>query len=124
MDNNQIPMVILTDSKVSLYLILQRYPKNHEGAVNNIQRNLRILKNRNWNIKLQWVPSHCGIQGNEEADRLANIAHNLVNIDDYPSELSEIFLQVKKAAHRQWSLIWNVQRNNCSLGERKRTLEE
>ncbi|XP_073991809.1 uncharacterized protein [Rhodnius prolixus] len=24
-----------------------------------------------WEICLQWIPSHCGIQGNEEADRLA-----------------------------------------------------
>lgn len=29
------------------------------------------LKIRGTNVVLQWIPSHCGIQGNEEADRLA-----------------------------------------------------
>ena len=111
--------VILTDSKVGLYLIKQRYPKNYEFGVSTIQRNIKTLQSRNWSIILQWIPSHCGVEGNEEADLLANQAHNLGNIDEYPTELKEMDVQIEKAAQRQWKLRWDVNKRECALGDRK-----
>ena len=116
--------VILTDSKVGLYLIQQRHPKNYVNGVSIIQKNIRKLINKGWTIKLQWIPSHCGIKGNEEADSLANQAHELTNLDEYPNELKEMEEQVKKAAQRQWELRWNIDKRNCALGDRKTKLED
>lgn len=35
---------------------------------------MQSLKDNDITLKLQWIPSHVGIQGNEEADRLAKLA--------------------------------------------------
>ena len=90
------PVVILSDSKVSLQLILQRKPKNYEYGVNQIHKNLRELGNRGWEVKIQWIPSHCGVKGNEEADTLANIAHEVQEIENYPIEKKRIGYSCKK----------------------------
>lgn len=67
--------VILTDSKSALQHIA-RCTSNIRGApiAYSIIESLCGLKAQNKIVKLQWVPSHVGIQGNEEADRQAKQA--------------------------------------------------
>ena len=55
--------------------MLQRTPKSYEYGVTRIQIILRELRRRDWMIFLQWVPSHCGVEGNDYADNLANRRH-------------------------------------------------
>ena len=44
--------------------------------------------------------------GNEEADSLANQAHELGNIDDYSTELKELDVQLEKAAkYKKYQII-------------------
>ena len=38
----------------------------------SIRQELSLLKNKT-SVTLQWIPSHCGVGGNEEADRLSNM---------------------------------------------------
>lgn len=68
-------IVIFTDSKSALQH-LARCASGIRGVsvaysilikISNLIKNDRVLR-------LQWIPSHIGIYGNEEADRLANLA--------------------------------------------------
>ena len=117
-------VVILTDSKVSLQLLRHRKPKNYEYGVNCIQEFIRDLYNSGWKIIFQWCPAHCGVSGNHQADSLANLAHNIRNIVDYPLERKEIEVLIEKAAKRQWELRWQIKRRECELGNRKLKLED
>ena len=42
----------------------------------NIRQELSLLKNKT-SVTLQWIPSHCGVGGNEEADRLSKLGSKL-----------------------------------------------
>ena len=65
---------ILTDSRAGLQL-LQRGPGGQSSALaSDIWRLLSELEDSNVTTTLQWVPGHAGLNGNEEADRLANEA--------------------------------------------------
>ena len=55
-------VVFLTDA----LLVLEAFENDKLPDIENSLYNSEIKK-----VVLQWVPSHCGIPGNEEADRLA-----------------------------------------------------
>lgn len=42
----------------------------------------RTMENAGGSLSLQWVPPHCGVQGDERADALATAAHfdNVANV--------------------------------------------
>ena len=69
---------------------------------------IEILKNKfEINVKLFWIPSHVGIPGNEEADKLANIAltnpTNTVNIGLGYKEAKSIF---RRNIKNNWTTKW------------------
>ena len=39
--------------------------------INEIHKIIKQLQNLNKRIVFQWIPAHCGIVGNEQADMLA-----------------------------------------------------
>ena len=47
-----------------------------DQIVSNIRQELSLLKNKT-TVTLQWIPSHCGVWGNEEADRLSKMGSKL-----------------------------------------------
>jgi ribonuclease HI len=66
----QIPKtVILSDSKAAIQSIVSKEERDTETL--ECKRLLVWLHNRNEHVTLQWVPAHCNIHGNGEADRLA-----------------------------------------------------
>ncbi|KAJ9436040.1 RNA-directed DNA polymerase from mobile element jockey [Diplonema papillatum] len=67
-------LLVLTDSQSALAAL-----KDHQrnGVLERLAwRALKILATR-WQVYLQYVPSHCGIPGNERADEEATKAHGL-----------------------------------------------
>ncbi|CAL4111098.1 unnamed protein product, partial [Meganyctiphanes norvegica] len=63
--------VILTDSKSGIEVLRNLTPGQQSSLTNTI-RNLAItLFENDITITLQWVPSHVGVDGNEQADRIA-----------------------------------------------------
>ena len=68
-DTNSEDVVFLTDSRS----VLDSLAGHGE---HNLRRKLySILEHRR--VVLQWIPAHCGIKGNEHADRLAKQGANM-----------------------------------------------
>ena len=108
-------VAILTDSKVSLHLILQRKPKSYAHRVSEIHSTLMILREyQKWEVYFQWVPSHCGLQGNTKADALAAEGHQLNILEVYPLEFEERMLRLDAATKRLWQSSWTNEINGCS----------
>ena len=73
-DNPDDPVVICTDSQSALRR-LQRGPSAQTSPTAiNIWNSLLDLTANGRRVHLQWIPSHCGIEGNELADQLARDA--------------------------------------------------
>ncbi|XP_042146145.1 uncharacterized protein LOC121835741 [Ixodes scapularis] len=69
--------VILTDSKSSLELLQGMHLRTSQATIlYRVQLTLAQARLHGHNVRLQWIPSHCQIAGNEEADRLAAQAHD------------------------------------------------
>ncbi|KAJ4426371.1 hypothetical protein ANN_27185 [Periplaneta americana] len=61
--------VILSDSKAAILSIVSRHtPSSQIAQINKMLSQLITLNKR---IVFQWIPSHCGILGNENGDALA-----------------------------------------------------
>ncbi|KAJ4429667.1 hypothetical protein ANN_21868 [Periplaneta americana] len=61
--------VILSDSKAAILSIVSKHTPSSQTA--EITKMLSQLLSLNKRIVFQWIPSHCGILGNENADALA-----------------------------------------------------
>ena len=59
--------VILTDSKAALQSLTSNTP---DQQIHQLLKDLQLLPHE-YTVVLQWIPAHCGIPGNERADRLA-----------------------------------------------------
>lgn len=68
--------VIFSDSLSALKTIKNFIVNYHNHQIAKILEHLTNLTLDKKRITLCWVPSHIGIKGNEEADRLANLASN------------------------------------------------
>ncbi|UYV69636.1 hypothetical protein LAZ67_7000076 [Cordylochernes scorpioides] len=62
-------IIIYTDSKAAIFTIKNCY-YSQDRLLKNIAADINKLI-KNTKISLQWIPSHVGVPGNEEADRLA-----------------------------------------------------
>ena len=65
--------VFLTDCR-SILQSLQS--PGGDQIFSNIRQEMSLLKNKT-SVTLQWIPSHCGVGGNEEADQLSKMGSKL-----------------------------------------------
>lgn len=91
-------VVICTDSKSALQH-LARCASGYRGvsvAYTILNKINNLIMNNIMELKLQWVPSHIGLRGNEEADKLAKQAvteGDEISIDPNYTELLYIYLK-------------------------------
>ena len=90
-------IVIFTDA-LSVLQSLQS-PKTKE--LNELTSALGILAERA-NLTLQWIPAHCGIQGNETADTLAKRGGNMDQTDTSVSYKEEKTI-IRNIVQKRWS---------------------
>lgn len=79
--------LVLSDSLSSLNYTTS--PTFNIRASKYILQTKELLFNKNNEIKFQWVPSHRGVEGNEDVDRLANEAANLEPNPNYKIPFSD-----------------------------------
>uniref|UniRef100_A0A8D8WXT1 RNase H type-1 domain-containing protein n=1 Tax=Cacopsylla melanoneura TaxID=428564 RepID=A0A8D8WXT1_9HEMI len=63
-------IVILSDSKAAIQAIVN-LNDSPSIQIREIRTTIKQLGKLNKLIALQWIPSHCGLHGNEKADYLA-----------------------------------------------------
>lgn len=101
-------IVIFCDSKSALQH-LARCASAFRGlpiAFTVLQKIYAFLKSRR-QIRLQWVPSHIGLMGNEEADRLAKMgtmSTRVLNISPFYSEVLSKFIVLVTSS---WKLYFD-----------------
>ena len=61
-------MVLHTDSRAGLQALQQPHPSDNVGLVTAILGSLQSLTAQGRRVRLNWIPSHVGVQGNEAAD--------------------------------------------------------
>ena len=95
MDTTFTKVVILTDA-LSVLQALEAEDKN----LNDLSTSM-ILLCQETAIVLQWIPSHCGIHGNEEADTLAKAGTLEEQPDDFTT-CKEQKTKIKTIFKKKW----------------------
>lgn len=96
-------VVIFTDSKSALqHLIKSSRGKRSLPIAYTILNKIYSIGSKNITLKLQWIPSHLGIKGNEEADKLAKLgSQDGTNFDILPF-YTEILHNFRKYCYNGW----------------------
>ncbi|GBM50334.1 hypothetical protein AVEN_142343-1 [Araneus ventricosus] len=89
---------VLTDSKSSIQY-LKNWPEIREKPVKRLFPKLLSQKSR---VCFQWIPSHVGVFGNEEADLLAKEGSALPSVSSSELFTSEIYSIHKAIANSAW----------------------
>lgn len=96
MDPAPPEVYIFTDSKSSMQALMAPPSSTMNPIITNIWRVMAGLKDAGTLTHLAWIPSHCGIPGNEKADLLAGsicntTLHNQIDNDLTSSEWLSIY---------------------------------
>ena len=94
-------VAVYTDSRSSVQR-LKLCRRHHNNTLNEVQILLqKITEAGIKNITIQWIPSHCGIEGNEKADRLADEATKLPQ-ENVGVDFQTVKALVKRRNKKKW----------------------
>ena len=116
----ELPVVIFqtlfcVDSKSVLQSLQHSNSISSNTIINEILHLIHILICKGTEVTFCWVPSHCGIYGNELADRFAKRAaknENVTEVLNIPLTLNEAFCVLKRVA---WGRFEDKQKQSKSL---------
>ena len=101
-------VVIYSDSQAALSLIKNRDPKSNINLVYKIQE--IINKANPGSIRLQYVPAHIGIYGNETVDSIAKAGCQKQYIEYNKISKEDMEIYVRSQLKNQWRDHWE---HNC-----------
>ena len=114
-------IAILTDSRAGIAALKKYSPKHHSNIINQIKEKIEQLNTEDFDLTIQWIPSHVGVPGNEMADQLAREAHTK-GVTNFPLEISEIIRKVRKRLIIKWQQQYDTQKDTLHLGQIKGTI--
>ena len=79
-DNESGPVVIHCDSLAALQALQANKIKENKNLLSQVHTLIKQHKDQNRKVTLNWIPSHIGIHGNEEADRLAKQTNQIADV--------------------------------------------
>lgn len=97
-------IVILSDSKSVLQALNRGGTKNRADMQADVLLLIHQLICRGSIVKLMWVPSHVGIEGNEKVDKAARQAVQSGQRTYVGFSLSEIKTKLRKTVYEQWDI--------------------
>ena len=98
------PAVLCSDSQASLLLVAGGAGPQQTPIGADIWRLLGVISARGQDVVLQWVPTHFGLPGNEQADVLAKEVSELAQ--EVPTDVRSITKAVARSVNRAWRLSW------------------
>ena len=110
--------VILTDSMSGIQLLKKRNPKTYLHQVFKLQQLVLIISDE-LPIRIQFIPGHKDIKGNEIADGAAKTAHELELVTKVPLAREEMVSLTKKHFKLKWQGMWT---NSMSITEKGKRL--
>ena len=107
---DQHRFVFYVDSRSALQAVTNRF--SGHPVVRQIHTWMEILMKRSKHIRFCWVPSHVGLAGNDEADRLAkeSAACNRVYLRTLPAR--DYYSEFWKRLYNAWQNQWKQRENN------------
>ncbi|RVE41030.1 hypothetical protein evm_014321 [Chilo suppressalis] len=122
-DVNSLNFLVVTASKCVLLALegnLQKSSTNY--ILINIKKLLIDLGNRGKRVLFKWVPSHCGITGNEVADGAARGAFDENQTDAVKIPLTDFHQQINESVTLLWHSYWKkIAEKLISHGKRGKT---
>ena len=101
------PVTICTDSKSAIFAI---------SALNSPNPLVQRIRNRiaasNREVCFCWVPSHIGVQGNEQVDRAAREAITREEVEEVDIPRSDLKCYCRRAMTERWRLRWEALAGN------------
>ncbi len=100
---------IMTDS-LSVLLALKEHDESYRKhyILNDIDDIVKILRLLGISINFMWIPSHIGIYGNEEADKLAkNALANPVEVTSIQPHLTDLHKILQSETFEKWKSRWD-----------------
>ena len=116
LDNNLSPSYIYTDSKSVLdSLGSNPFSKDFSYLSLDIKKLLYTASSRDISINLIWIPSHCGIVGNEIVDSLAKDASRVGILKPFPIPFTDLYHIVTTNCSQKFYSFLNNFRTNTGL---------
>lgn len=99
--------IIASDSfSVLSALISTKHPTRQNHIVQQIKRKFSKMTEKRYQLSCIWIPSHCGIRGNERADELAKNHTSVAPVGDVSTEKQRLLNESNLNMICAWQTIW------------------
>jgi ribonuclease HI len=113
---------IFSDSMSALQAIRRPGNKSGQQIIHAILRAAENTKNHGTMIRLQWIPGHCEIPGNEIADQLAKEAAIPSKTHPFSPLISRERAHIRQVIQDQWAEEWKGSKTGSHLRRIDNTL--